>query len=78
LKEGVKQEMVGVGRGETSMVQGVDGVEKGAQGAWGPEYGGGNGEYPVSRKPMDIAYKALAKRRSPVPRFTLGRDGMGG
>lgn len=74
----MEQEWQGVARGETGMVQGVDGVPMGTPGAWSPEVGGGNGEYPVSRNVRDIAYKALGKRRTPVPRFTLGKDGMGG
>lgn len=71
----------GVKFGETGKVAGVNGVpadQATVGGAWDSSVGGGNAEYELGRRPLLLAMKGLGKRRTPTPRFTLGRDGMGG
>lgn len=63
--------------GQTGVVPGVDGVPTHAEG-WSTTVGGGNGEFPLGRSPIQLARLALGKRRTPVRRWGRDGDGMGG
>lgn len=72
-KTGKPLSTVGDRLGQSERVGGVDGVPENE--GW---QNGGNGEFSLGRKPMDIAKGALGRKRVPVPRLTRGGDGMGG